>query len=686
MNIQPIIDVFDLITGHGWVELPEAYGGRVFALAKGAGHRYIKRVPKPGGGYRYFYKVGHGGTVANADHFVEGAAFQHEGGHFHVTKADGDKLTIRHDETGETKTITKAQLREKLTAHHGKALEEHRAKTAASGAARVVREKPVRAPGHGDRTVVFFADKGGQPKDHAAKWRVVEASDLHASHLPSSGFKANPNYPEGVQERVYHSDKAEQNKVLGNADRFRAEIVHNTNPDAVNGAPVITEDGVVLGGNSRTMTMQHLYNTGRGDKVKGHLLANAHQFGVDKRDIEAMKEPILVREITGVRADETSKGELKQLVRQANESFTQGMDPRADQVARALKLSDDAVVSLASSLGADETVSDFLSKNTAPTKAFIEELRQSGAIDRRNESQYIRRDGSLNEDGRTYVNRLFVGKLVPDPHLLSEIPASTMNALARSAPYILGAKGAGREYDITHDLRSALHAMVEMDIHGSKDINEHLRQHTINVDGKSVIGDLDVATNPRAKMLLDIVHGRGPAQLSKVFREFNRRAHESPEGQGSLFGGGPDAMDTLRRALKTAVEKGAQVFLGPKGGKYADAAHKVAWHPDAKGGEQSDWVGGDSDDARKARNEKVAAALSAWKEAATGHVKAGGDRKAYQAHYDALHKLGKALGLGTGEDAVDGAKRWLRAKGYRPNLHNGKSGSTRAAQGALAFA
>jgi hypothetical protein len=110
------------------VELPESYGARIYALSKGLSHRYIRRVPKAGGGYRYFYHVGHGGGVANTDHFVEGAAFQHEGGHFHITKTDGDRLTIRHDETGETKTVTKSGLRDMLSAHHGEAIKAHREK------------------------------------------------------------------------------------------------------------------------------------------------------------------------------------------------------------------------------------------------------------------------------------------------------------------------------------------------------------------------------------------------------------------------------------------------------------------------------------------------------------------------------------------------------------------------------
>ena len=80
-------------------------------LAKGASHKYIKRVPKAGGGYRYYYEVGHGGGVHNEDHFVVGASFRHGNGHFHLTHEVGDKrygdFRIRHDETGEEREVTR---------------------------------------------------------------------------------------------------------------------------------------------------------------------------------------------------------------------------------------------------------------------------------------------------------------------------------------------------------------------------------------------------------------------------------------------------------------------------------------------------------------------------------------------------------------------------------------------------
>lgn len=44
-----------------------------------------------------------------------------------------------------------------------------------------------------------------------------ELADLVPSHDPEKQFARRPDYPEGVQERPYHSDAGEQDKVRGNA-------------------------------------------------------------------------------------------------------------------------------------------------------------------------------------------------------------------------------------------------------------------------------------------------------------------------------------------------------------------------------------------------------------------------------------------------------------------------------------
>ena len=131
MLFQPLIDAINISTGGGgWLELPDSYGAALWGVSKGAGHRYIKRVPKPGGGYRYFYHVGHGGGVLSEDHFVPGASFKFDGGHYHIKSEEGGKLTIEHDETKERKTVSKSELRTMLGAHHEPAIKAHREKVA----------------------------------------------------------------------------------------------------------------------------------------------------------------------------------------------------------------------------------------------------------------------------------------------------------------------------------------------------------------------------------------------------------------------------------------------------------------------------------------------------------------------------------------------------------------------------
>jgi hypothetical protein len=103
------------------------------SLEKGMGHKYIRRVPtgNPDRPWRYFYRVTGGAQLGHDSELVEGAAFRvkDEGkeGHFHVTAVDGDKITIKHDETGKTATVSREALRTMLHEEHAEKIETARA-------------------------------------------------------------------------------------------------------------------------------------------------------------------------------------------------------------------------------------------------------------------------------------------------------------------------------------------------------------------------------------------------------------------------------------------------------------------------------------------------------------------------------------------------------------------------------
>lgn len=549
----------------------------------------------------------------------------------------------------------------------------------------------------GATTTVYIANKDGAPEPRQARYRVMEADDVHASHLPGESFHLNKNYPEGVQERLYHSDRAEQDKVRANATSFRPDIVHNTNPDAVNGPPLITEDGVVLGGNSRTMSMQLVHGSSKSAALKDHLAANAYQFGLTKEAVEGMKHPILVRELVGVDSKSTPKGELKDLVRRANESFTQGMDPRAMQVALAGRVDDNMLEKLGR-MDPEDTLSDFLSKPAS--RDFVRSMQHAGIIDRRNRSQYLRTDGSLNQDGKQFVERLLVGKMIPDADLLGDVSLQHMAALSRAAPAILAAKTNGKTHDLTEDLAVALRTQRDMDVRGHKTIREHLAQDEMDFDTGRLKAK-PIEGNDRAMLLHQVLadHGKSPAVVAKMFRQYAKTASKEHDAQAGLFGNAPSSLASLRAAVDMhrpskgadaggtvdMFGKGATVYTGPKGGKYSDPEHKHHWTP-SKGGAQADWVGAESAEKRAARKAGVDKAMSAWSAAAARMKATPGDRSAFQGHHDALHGLARALNLQTqeGERPADAAAKWLKSQGHKvPTRRSGHRREAEAVQESL---
>ena len=102
----------------------------LFSWRKAAGHKYLRRKPyfdkKGRKRYRYTYKEHHGGGINKKEAMVEGAAFRlsHNGqaGHFHIESVSGNRLKIRHDESGGELELSKAEFQRLLHIEHGEAL------------------------------------------------------------------------------------------------------------------------------------------------------------------------------------------------------------------------------------------------------------------------------------------------------------------------------------------------------------------------------------------------------------------------------------------------------------------------------------------------------------------------------------------------------------------------------------
>lgn len=404
----------------------------------------------------------------------------------------------------------------------------------------------------GANAAVYLPGANGRPEKLPAKFKLVEAEDLVASHDPK-GFTPRKDYPAGLQERAYHRDKAEQQKVVRNAEGLIPEYVANTNPDAVNGTPLVDDKGVVLGGNSRTMSMQLAYQNGKGDELKAYLAENAAQFGLTAGDVKALKNPVLVRVV------DTQGKDPKLLVRQMNEAMTQDMDPRVMQVAMGRRLDEEALGSLAADMQPDETLSEFL--DSRRSEGFMQHLRRAGIIDARNASRYLK-DGKLNADGKQLVERVLVGKVVADPDLLSDTNPSVVTALAQAVPYMVQAEAHGAGYNLRDDMRQALTAHNDMQRRGvapksakdaARSVDEYLRTLTMGT-GDTLRAEVHpLADNDRGRALLTTLFTKtGPRQMASVFRAYAAQAEQNPEGQASLFGPAATPAEVFQQATELA--------------------------------------------------------------------------------------------------------------------------------------
>jgi hypothetical protein len=399
-----------------------------------------------------------------------------------------------------------------------------------AGFAIVERKKAPKIKGEavGGSTKVFMRDSSGKGiADLEAKYVVMEADKVIASHRPTENFGLHGDYPEDVQERRYEDLPGEQLKVQRIARRLEPQLVANTNPDAVNGAPVITENGVVLGGNGRAMGMQlaHASEPGSAKKLKQYLSTHAGEFGLSSQDVDQIENPILVRRVEVGKDTDT----LRKLGRRMNESLTQGLDPRTAEVALGKNYVNRELVDvLVEGMEPDDSLADYL--HSSKSRDFVSALKRSGIVDDMNWDEFVGDKGLLNEDGRSRVERVLAARFIPDAKLLSAMPQTLRQNIAKSTPYLLRAESAG--WDLRESLKNAVKADLDFRANFKGSTKQYLAQKTLPGTEHPVEA---LHKDPMSGLLFNVVRDfNGSRKMPAGFRSFARRAEAAQHDKGGF--------------------------------------------------------------------------------------------------------------------------------------------------------
>ncbi len=123
------------------------------------------------------------------------------------------------------------------------------------------------------------------------RYKLIEADELQPVHVNGTP-NLNHFLPEAQPKA--RTDKAS----VKAADRMAENINFNEvgeNSLAYSGAPITNERGEVIQGNNRAAGIKLSY--GRGTQYKDQLRTNAEQFGFTPEQVDALKKPVLVREL-----------------------------------------------------------------------------------------------------------------------------------------------------------------------------------------------------------------------------------------------------------------------------------------------------------------------------------------------------------------------------------------------------
>jgi hypothetical protein len=441
-------------------------------------------------------------------------------------------------------------------------------------------------------------------RDIDVEYQVMEADQLIASNDDSG--KRNPNYPQQLQPRD-RSRGASEMQIKSISNNLKPQLLAE-NPLTSDGAPIVSQQGVVESGNGRTLAIRRAYKEEKASEYRAYLESKGY-------NTTGMKQPVLVR----VRQTQMSDQELQEYTKESNERSTLAMSS-SEQAKSDANLIDPII---------DDYVGGDLvsSVNRSFVRKFMKGV--SGA----DQASMMSEDGTLSQEGQKRIQAAIVSKAYGDDKLTSEMFENTDSDMKSIGGALLDIAGSwskmrgkvSSELDVTPDLVSAVNKVRQARAEG-RSIKELVNQDDmfsgetnqkvsalINVfytdsgkarSRKAVTQALtkyaDIASNTQTGESLfgDELEQANVLDILEQANEENKRSEKQGQGQQGLFGESQDP-------------SGSNKVLGERTGQQKPQAPKRE----------------DSQDVNTAANEAATSPLNKLREPTEGQKEAGNYKK-----------------------------------------------------------
>ena len=353
----------------------------------------------------------------------------------------------------------------------------------------------------------------GREVPYQATYSVRELDDVVPSHKPFS-FAPDERY-HYLNDRDYTKPSAQLRVTQNSGGKFDPSYLVTDNPDSTNGPPIIEQNGNVLGGNNRTMTLARVYsgNPKGAEAYRAMLVRKAASFGVDPEAVRNMRQPVLVREMSEEDLDP------QRAITDLNKSPTAALSQSEQSTADARSMSSATARSISRILdGAapDASLNDVLTSKHGPY--MVNQLIKEGIFTEAERPSLIDDNtGAVTKSARDRISKMLLGDLFENNQQFEGADPSLRNKLEKVVASLKKVEG-DPDWDLSPAVRKAI-AGIEYE-------KEYRKAHGFGPEdprAKNQVEMFDTSrpeATPESERLKKFIQENNPRAITKAFREY----------------------------------------------------------------------------------------------------------------------------------------------------------------------
>lgn len=466
-------------------------------------------------------------------------------------KAEHDKVKSEEMERRRKEqeaATSQAILEEQQRIEEEKRKAEEQQRIGTNNVAPAIRERWIQAPKvEGSPNEIVLANGEKVP----GRYVLVESGAATPSHNVANGFAKTEGFPideneQSVNDRDYERDKQAQD--------ITRQIAGNYDSRALQTPVVVSNDGIVLSGNGRTMAGEMAAAGNTDAAYIEYLQKYPEQFGFTKEQIAGMKHPRVVF------VPNDAMPYTTETFAKFNQQDMKGQS-KTEQAVKLGKVVDDSTFNqIVRRINSYDSLGDFYADSAAANEA-IKALHGAGVINSNQLAEMF--DGeTLSASGKELLENLLIGKAFEsNPDAVRQITAfkSVRQAVISALSEISNNVMLGKEYSLENELSQAIalvYAARKNGVKAGESASAYARQGNLfQIDEGATVADYNNAT---VMMLADILNDGRVTRLKRALSVYNAKANDSAQGQMDLFTGSVVPKDEILKFVNQLFSNGTE--------------------------------------------------------------------------------------------------------------------------------